>query len=137
MVPSFFVELESLPLTPNGKVDRNKLPHPDRQQQSEKGFVQPRTDAEKTIASIWCEILKTENISIYDNFFDLGGHSLLATRVVSRLRKNFMINLPISSMFEYPTIESLAGFIETFQWVRDVDEIQVPRSTYGRESGEL
>jgi acyl carrier protein len=136
MVPSHFVQLESLPLTPNGKVDKNVLPHPIAQQY-EKGFVQPRTDVEKAIACIWREILQIEKVGIYDNFFDLGGHSLLATRVVSRLRKKFMIHLPISSIFENPTIESFAEFIETFQWAGRSDEMPVGSRIHGRESGEL
>jgi amino acid adenylation domain-containing protein len=137
MVPSYFVQLESLPLTHNGKLDKSALPHPGIQRQSEKRFLQPQTHMEKTIASIWSEILNIGELSIYDNFFDLGGHSLLAIKVVTRLQENLGLNLPLRGIFENPTIKDLARFIETFQWAGRCDEIQGITTTYGRESGEL
>jgi aryl carrier-like protein len=49
---------------------------------------------------------------VHDNFFDLGGHSLLATQVVSRMRKEFHMEIALRSLFEMPTVAALAEQIE-------------------------
>ncbi|HEY0607596.1 MAG TPA: amino acid adenylation domain-containing protein, partial [Herpetosiphonaceae bacterium] len=117
MVPSMFVVLDALPLTPSGKLDRRALPLPDRSRRDLDGeVVLPRTPLEATLASIWAELLGIEQIGIHDNFFALGGHSLLVTQMVARLRETLELELPVHSLFETPTIASLARQIETLRW---------------------
>jgi amino acid adenylation domain-containing protein len=112
MIPSWFVFLDALPLTPNGKIDRNALPPPDGERPLlDQGFVEPRAEIEELVAQVWRDILKVEQVGVYDNFFELGGHSLLATRVVSRLRQNFDIDLPLRKLFELPSVAALAEHI--------------------------
>ena len=119
MVPSAFVFLKSLPLTPNGKVDRAALPAPeDTRPDLQKVFVAPRTPVERELAGIWASLLKVSAVGVHDNFFDLGGHSLLATQVVSRMRKNFELEIPLRTLFESPTVAQLA---ETIEGVRSND----------------
>ena len=114
MVPSVFVFLDHLPLTANGKVDRRALPAPQGfGLERKEGFVAARTVTEQLLAQIWSKVLKVEPVGIHDNFFDLGGHSLLAAQVVSRIRAAFQIELPLRSLFETSTIESLARAIDT------------------------
>lgn len=114
MVPSSFVILEALPLTPNGKVDRRSLPAPDRTIRNlEPDFVSPRTKVEEVIAKIWLEVLRSQQISVHDNFFEIGGHSLLATQVISRIRDTYQLDLPLRRLFDAPTIASFAESIET------------------------
>jgi amino acid adenylation domain-containing protein len=110
MIPSAFVQLKTLPLTTNGKVDRQALPAPD-QANLVGSFVAPRNHTEETLAAIWTEVLKIEQVGIYNNFFELGGHSLLATQVISRLRQAFQIDLPLHHLFEAPTVAGLAVVI--------------------------
>jgi hypothetical protein len=109
MVPSAFVMLESLPVSPNGKVDRRQLPSPyyTRLQLNEE-FVAPRTEIEELIAQTWREVLKIENIGIFDNFFEMGGHSLLATQIATRLQEAFNKEVPLRVLFDAPTIAELA-----------------------------
>ena len=113
MVPSAFVILEALPLTPNGKLDRKALPVPDFSNQvlavDEATFVTPRNEAEQQLALIWQEFLGVPAISMTDNFFELGGHSLLAVRLWSRVEKVFDRKLPLSTLFQAPTIAQLAA----------------------------
>jgi acyl carrier protein len=108
MIPSAFVTLDQFPLTPNGKIDRKALPEPDFQENKPEEFIAPRNEIEMEIAQIWQQILKIENISINDNFFELGGHSLLATQVISRIKTNFKVELPLKYLFEFPTISELS-----------------------------
>ena len=108
MLPSAYVEMDALPLSPNGKVDRKLLPAPDgARPELEQAFVAPRTDVEQTLANIWAEVLRLDQIGINDNFFDLGGHSLLATQVISRVQVAFNVELPLRAIFENPTVAGL------------------------------
>ncbi len=112
MIPSVFISLDDLPLTPNGKIDRDALPPPDGERpQLDQGFVEPRAEIEELVAQVWRDVLKVEQVGVYDNFFELGGHSLLATRVVTRLRQNFDIDLPLRKLFELPCVAALAEHI--------------------------
>lgn len=108
MLPSVFVEMDALPLSPNGKVDRKLLPAPDgARPELEQAFVAPRNEVEQTLANIWSEVLRLDQIGINDNFFDLGGHSLLATQVISRVQIAFNVELPLRAIFENPTVAGL------------------------------
>jgi amino acid adenylation domain-containing protein len=121
MVPATFVVLEKLPLTPNGKVDHAALPIPS-EFDSSKEFIAPRTPMEETLAQIWKEILEVARVGVNDNFFELGGHSLLATRVVSRVRKTLKVELPLRSIFDFPTIADLATTVESM--TREPDDAE-------------
>jgi amino acid adenylation domain-containing protein len=125
MVPTSFVLMDSLPLTPNGKIDRKALPEPDIERPDfEKAFVGPRTPFEELLVGIWCEVLGLKEVGIHDNFFELGGHSLLATQIISRLRNAFQVQLPLRSLFEYPTIAGLAiQIIQSRDEITDPDEL--------------
>nr|MCU0507748.1 amino acid adenylation domain-containing protein [Anaerolineae bacterium] len=113
MTPSFFVEMDRLPLTPNGKVDRRALPAPDwSQRAAEDEYVAPRTPTEERMAAAWSEVLGVEQVGAFDDFFQLGGHSLLATQLVSRLRVEFQVELPLRSIFESPTVAALAEQVD-------------------------
>ncbi|MBN3951852.1 MAG: amino acid adenylation domain-containing protein [Nostoc sp. NMS7] len=110
MVPKAFVMLDSLPLTTSGKVDRWALTELDSpaSRSIDKAFIAPRTPTELTLAQIWVEVLNVERVGIQDNFFDLGGDSLLTVRLLKQINKQFEYELPLSSLFLNPTIESLA-----------------------------
>jgi amino acid adenylation domain-containing protein len=125
MVPSTFVVLDALPLTPNGKVDRRAL---DRHELAtaaaapEEEPRAPRTPAEEIVAGLWSEVLRLPHIGPDDNFFQLGGHSLSGAQVVSRLRQALSIDLPLRTLFEAPTVASLAAEIERRRKNEDAPE---------------
>ncbi|MBC7924276.1 MAG: amino acid adenylation domain-containing protein, partial [Bryobacteraceae bacterium] len=113
MVPTFFIEVEKMPLTPNGKVDRKALPAPDQSQvEIDREYVAARTPVEEMLTGIWSDVLGVEQVSVHDDFFNLGGHSLLATRVISRVRESFQVELPLSSLFEAPTLRQFGSHVE-------------------------
>lgn len=109
MVPSIFMLIEAFPMTPNGKIDRKALPIPDkRRQRLATDYSAPADTIEKTLAAIWQEVLKLEQIGVNDNFFDLGGHSLLLAQVKSKIDQSLHREVSMMELFEYPTIRSLA-----------------------------
>ena len=113
MVPSFYIELDKFPLTPNGKIDRKALPEPDGNIiiKDNKNYDYG-TGFEKEVAVIWKDILEIRKISNSDNFFAIGGTSLLAIQLINKINEKFDIELPLSIIFDYPTISKLSGEIE-------------------------
>ena len=124
MAPSVFVFLEALPMTPNGKVDRKALPAPEGDRHgSSRAFVPPRTPAEIQLAEIWREVLQLQEVGARDNFFDLGGHSLLAIQTIARVRDAFKVELPLSALFDAPTITALAEALCTGRWAATREDL--------------
>ena len=133
MVPAVFVELENLPLTTNGKLDRRALPVPERASlELGKGYVAPRTLIEQTLAEIWRHVLGVDQVGVYDDFFELGGHSLLATRLISKIRSQMNVDLPLKALFERGSVAQLAQLIEKAE-KSDIPPIQpVDRAQFDR-----
>jgi acyl carrier protein len=114
MVPAHFVRLDALPMTANGKLDRGALPPVDVAAEQRMRYVAPSTEVERTLAGVWAEVLGREApIGVHDSFFDLGGHSLMATQLITRVGREWGIDLPVRRMFEMPTIHEMATYIET------------------------
>ncbi|CAM2069820.1 Non-ribosomal peptide synthase/polyketide synthase [Sulfidibacter corallicola] len=109
MVPGHFVFLDAWPLTPNGKLDRSALPEPMAPTGTDgPGYQAPCTDLERKLAAIWAEILDRAQVGIHDDFFASGGHSLAAARVVARIESDLGLRPPVRSLFDNPTIATLA-----------------------------
>ncbi len=108
MRPSLIQHLDLFPLNPNGKVDRNKLPSP----HFVTSVVAPETEIERRIAGLWQSVLQCDSISVTANFFEMGGHSLMATKLATQIRATFEISLPLTVLFESPSIRSCAHYIE-------------------------
>jgi amino acid adenylation domain-containing protein len=112
MIPSAFVSLETLPLMPSCKVDRRALPAPDATRPGwEETYTTPRNPVEEVLAGLWTDVLKIERIGVHDNFFEVGGHSLLATQLISRVHSTFHVEFPLRSLFEAPTVSSMAKML--------------------------
>ncbi|HEY0602895.1 MAG TPA: SDR family NAD(P)-dependent oxidoreductase, partial [Herpetosiphonaceae bacterium] len=74
-------------------------------------FVAPETEQEQQIAKIWQQVLGIERIGVYDNFFELGGTSLSGIQLVAELKKQLQTDIPTVSIFEAPTVRSLAKYL--------------------------
>jgi amino acid adenylation domain-containing protein len=100
MVPGRVSVLPRLPVTPNGKVDRRALLSTDRPD-----------DVEGRVHAIWQGLFPGQEVARDANFYDLGGQSLLALRMVSRIRRELDVELPVGAIFDQPTIGALVRYI--------------------------
>ncbi len=113
MIPSQFKVMGKFPLTANGKADKARLlTGINFPAKSISRYESPQTSLEKELVLLWEEVLQQTPISVTASFFQLGGHSLLAVKLMSKIEKAFNRDLPVSVLFEAPSIRELAAVIE-------------------------
>ena len=112
LVPALVVPLERLPLGATGKLDRRALPVPEWAAPAAGTAVRPpRTEAEQTLAAIWCEVLGVPEVGADDNYFTLGGDSVLGIQIVSAARRAGLALTP-RHLFTHQTLAELAAVAE-------------------------
>lgn len=108
MVPSAVIPLSEIPLTPNGKLDRRALPSAPTNTVAGR---EPRNAHEEKLCSLFGKLLGVERVGIDDSFFTLGGHSLMATRLSAAIRKQFDVEMPVTTIIKYSTVAELAALV--------------------------
>jgi len=112
MLPSAYVWLNELPKTTSGKVDRKALPKPDMSRPDLANLYKaPLSPIEKNITGIWSDLLLIDKIGVDDNFFQLGGNSLLALKAVAMMKQQFNYEVPITKLYQFPTVNGVVNFI--------------------------
>ena len=76
------------------------------------GFVAPRTERERQVARIWCDLLGIDRVSMDDDFFDLGAHSLMVTQVTRDLRRMGATMLTARDVLRAPTVADMAALVD-------------------------
>jgi acyl carrier protein/NAD(P)-dependent dehydrogenase (short-subunit alcohol dehydrogenase family) len=76
-------------------------------------YAAPEGETEKTIAEIWADLLGIDRVGRNDDVFELGGNSLLLMQLSVRLRTLYGVKLPMRTLFETPTVVSLAERVES------------------------
>jgi len=112
MIPVSVQLISSIPLTINGKVDVKMLPEPEVEKKIIEESALPVTGTEKLLFSIWSKHLNNDHFSIDENYFELGGHSLIAVSIIGDIEKELHTDIPLASLFSFPTVRSLAKAIE-------------------------
>jgi amino acid adenylation domain-containing protein len=116
MVPKRIQVLDRMPINNIGKVDRQALakridiPPPARvltARSSPRNNMSFTDDIERAMWEEFAGVLGVE-VGITDSFFDCGGHSLMAIKLVSRINKRLQSTVPVSDLFQYPSISRLA-----------------------------
>ena len=110
MIPTTFIYVEQLPKTPTGKIDRTAL-QSHYQPNTETVDTLPSTRYEHKIWQVFRDMLGIQ-VSTQDDFFELGGQSLQAIQIANRLSVAFGCEIPVTSIFRYPTIAELACEVE-------------------------
>jgi acyl-CoA synthetase (AMP-forming)/AMP-acid ligase II/acyl carrier protein len=112
-----------IPTTSSGKIQRNQtklllssgeldvLAYSN--QLPKKVMVNPETQIEDVIHSIWCTVLKQASISTIDNFFDIGGDSISAIQISAEIDKTYQhLTFYMDQLLELATIKDIAQYIE-------------------------
>ena len=129
-VPGRIVLVANLPLTPSGKADRTAL-------KSVLAASGPAahdpagsilTDGEEAVAAIWRQVLAPRRFTAEDDFFSCGGDSLQAMRVLTRIKQQLGVDVPLLTFFESPTIAELTARIDALrQQQAQLEEIELTR----------
>jgi amino acid adenylation domain-containing protein len=136
MVPNHFVRLREMPLNPNGKIDREALPVPSSVQRPAKAVATTRTPTEATVAELFAEVLKVEDVGRDDHFFRLGGHSLMATQMIATISETFNIRFSAGDFFARPTVAAIAERIDAIGATQEpVGTPPAERSSMGEAAG--
>jgi amino acid adenylation domain-containing protein len=107
MVPPQLARVDALPYMPNGKVDRQAL-HRFHIPLPAAAVAKPANELQAEILEIWQDVLQHQSFGVDDNFFDIGGHSIALAKVHSSLKDKLGLQLPMTDLFKYPTIRTLA-----------------------------
>jgi acyl carrier protein len=106
MVPSDFTWVDAFPLTSNGKIDRAALLSEPRRPTTSAASTSDAVQAK--VARLVADVLDRPSVSSDDNFLLLGGHSLLAAALLVRITDGFDVDLPLSTVFDHPTVAEIA-----------------------------
>ena len=72
----------------------------------------PSSQIEHALVEIWQQLFKVDHVGVQDEFFELGGDSLKAITLVSRIHKEFQVEVPITELLQFSNIEKLAEYIK-------------------------
>jgi acyl carrier protein len=82
------------------------------QRRNQDGYIAPQTELQKSLASLWAEFLKIDQVGLEDNFFELGGHSLLAMQIGFQMREKFTVEFSLEAFLMTPVLRAQSEKIE-------------------------
>jgi len=129
MIPTAFVWLPWLPMTSAGKIATDRLPGIASAwfvADAQAGEVTPGSTLarpmrgasrmEAVLIGIWQEVTGVRDVGLDDDFFELGGHSLLAVELFAAIERTTGARLPLSAIFEAPTVAQMAAVLRSDGW---------------------
>lgn len=111
-IPHRLLVLDALPKGATGKVQRRRLSAShgarDREPIAPPQPFRKTVDLEFELLRLWRRLLKSDALTIDDDFFECGGDSLLATEMLLEVERLIGHAVPETIMFEAETIRRLA-----------------------------
>ena len=124
MVPAYVIRLDKMPYTINRKIDRKSLPLPSlhRSISTNTVNINELSTNEEKLLQIWKNILKVDDITVNDNFFDIGGDSIGAIQMQIEAIK-YGLKFEYADIFNYPTIKELSNKLPSSEinFIEDYD----------------
>jgi amino acid adenylation domain-containing protein len=115
MIPAHYTIIDHIPRTTAGKPDRKALQTQGKTLTVTNDYVAPEKGIEKQVAEVWRHVLERERVGLDDNFFDCGGNSFSMIRLSARLKKTLGKSVPVTTLFQYPTVRKLTRYLEKGQ----------------------
>jgi amino acid adenylation domain-containing protein len=113
MIPSYFIQVDEIPLAASGKADKKALLETQGARlQISAAYVEPQDEKEKIMARLCMDVFKLDKIGINDNFFSRGATSFSIIQLNNKLQGVFEKDIPVLTMFEYPTIASFLEYMD-------------------------
>ena len=128
MIPSHYIFLNELPRTTHEKIDKGALLSIFERAPVQQALSNYETMADPIhtiLAGLWSKILKIGNVEINQHFFDLGGDSLLALDLISEINSYFQLELSVTSLFDYPTIEAFSCHLQEMTNIEEHSSILI------------
>jgi len=115
MVPELIMKVAEIPLTGNGKVDKKRLLNLAKEHKaiSTNEFSKPTNETEEYLLGLWKKTLGVEAMGIDDDFFELGGHSLKAVQMISEIKQQKGINIPLASLIQNSSVRLFASLLSS------------------------
>ncbi len=111
MLPRFISCLPVLPVSSTGKIDYAVLPEIGELLVGETGRP-PESALERALLALWQAVLKRDDLTVVDNFFDIGGDSLAAIDILAGIETLVGHPVPLFLLIENPCIGQLAAALE-------------------------
>jgi amino acid adenylation domain-containing protein len=109
MIPAQIIIMDKIPINKSEKIDRKALPLPNSVNENQ--LIEPGSEIENKLVTIWKEILNCDRIGVSQNFFDVGGNSILLIRLAVEIKKQLQVSVEPLIIFQYPCIAELANYI--------------------------
>jgi non-ribosomal peptide synthetase component F/thioesterase domain-containing protein len=108
------IAVDAIPRRADGSADLTRLPAPGSSKRAETPsdeYLPPRDELESSLVAVWEDVLNVRPIGVRTSFFKLGGYSLMIVRLFARINKILGTALPITTIFNAPTVEQLADIV--------------------------
>lgn len=107
MIPHYIYKLDEIPLNFNGKKYISKL------KKTPLPIKEGQTDSiEDIVYGIWSEVLESNDLDIYKNYFEIGVDSLTLMTVCERLSEKLSNKINIVTLLRYQTIAKLTEYLK-------------------------
>jgi amino acid adenylation domain-containing protein/non-ribosomal peptide synthase protein (TIGR01720 family) len=113
----------------------NKLPVNNPQEMTIHIPVENFSETERSLATIWEEVLETSSVYLDDNFFEIGGHSLMAIKLSAIIGVKLGKQISIKDIFTWPILTDMAKFVQSSTEKQEVNII--PQKTKDGEEAPL
>ena len=108
------IAVDAIPRRADGSADLTRLPAPGSSKRADTPsdeYLPPRDELESSLVAVWEDVLNVRPIGVQTSFFKLGGYSLMIVRLFARINKVLGTSLPITTIFNAPTVEQLADIV--------------------------